>query len=87
MVLTLDVGSIPYVSVELGEIPTFSVDIGNIKVGSPLPEYEGAVHVVPSEEEQVLSTANKSVYDDIVIEAIPNNYGLITWDGSVLTVS
>lgn len=87
MVLTLDVGSIPYVSVELGEIPTFSVSVGDIEINSMLPEYEGALEVTPSEERQVLPTAAKSVYEDIVIEAIPNNYGLITWDGSVLTVS
>jgi len=27
------------------------------------------------------------VYSDITIAPIPSNYGLITWDGSVLMVS
>lgn len=52
-----------------------------------LPEYTGPVEVTPSSEAQTLSTALKSVLADIVINPIPNNYGLIEWNGSTLTVS
>lgn len=49
--------------------------------------YEGAYTVTPSGEPQVLRTALCTLSEDITIEAIPDNYGLVEWDGSVLTVS
>lgn len=32
-------------------------------------------------------TENKTTQQNIVINPIPSNYGLITWNGSVITVS
>ena len=52
-----------------------------------LPAYDGPVVVTPSSAQQVLSTTDKSLYADIVVGPIPDNYGLIAWDGSTLTVS
>lgn len=52
-----------------------------------LPVYTGATVVTPSTSEQVLATAQKVVTRNIVINPIPSNYGLITWNGSTLTVS
>lgn len=49
--------------------------------------YEGPYTVTPSSSEQTLLTQWKTMGDNVVIEPIPNNYGLITWNGSVLTVS
>ena len=49
--------------------------------------YEGEYEVVPRATSQILSTQGKKMEHDLVIEAIPNNYGLITWNGSFLTVS
>ena len=49
--------------------------------------YHGTVEITPSSEEQVIHTEGLFVDDPITIHAIPNNYGLITWDGSSLTVS
>ena len=62
---------------------------GTITVGGSTdwPEYEGTYSVTPSSETQTLDTAYKVLTDTIVIEPIPSNYGLITWNGSVLTVS
>ena len=54
---------------------------------STFPAYTGAVTVTPGAEAQVLSTRNTVLLSDITVEAIPSNYGLITWNGSVLTVS
>lgn len=51
------------------------------------PTYTGSTEVTPSAETQTLLTANKTVISNIVINPIPNNYGLITWDGNILTVS
>ena len=50
-------------------------------------QYEGSYTVTPTTQRQTLSTANKLMTDDVTIEPIPSNYGLITWNGSTLTVS
>lgn len=53
----------------------------------PRPDYEGPFEVTPSNEEQVLPTAGTLLRQDVVVAAIPTNYGLITYDGSYITVS
>lgn len=52
----------------------------------PTP-YSGTIDVTPSGERQTLPTAGYMLQADIVVEPIPSNYGLITWDGTTLTVS
>lgn len=49
--------------------------------------YTGETVITPTQETQTLVTTGKLIPADIVINPIPNNYGLITWDGTVLTVS
>ncbi|MBQ9075099.1 MAG: hypothetical protein IJY32_03950 [Mogibacterium sp.] len=51
------------------------------------PSYEGEYEVTPGEGAQVLSTDHLYMKGDIVIDPIPSNYGLITYDGSEITVS
>lgn len=51
------------------------------------PTYEGPTTVTPSDAPQVLSTAGRVVLDAITINPIPSNYGRITYNGSVITVS
>ena len=50
-------------------------------------QYEGETVIIPSLEEQVLDTAEKTVMEPIVIKPIPQNYGLITYNGNIITVS
>lgn len=50
-------------------------------------DYEGDYEVTPSQETQVLNTQNKLMRNNVTINPIPSNYGLITWNGGVLTVS
>lgn len=50
-------------------------------------EYHGTYEVTPSEQTQTLQTTNRVLTDNIVINPIPNNYGLITYNGSIITVS
>ena len=52
-----------------------------------LPVYDGITEVTPSNQAQVLQTSNKALTRNIVVNPIPSNYGLVTWNGSVLTVS
>lgn len=49
--------------------------------------YEGDYSFTPSDEEQVIPILGKTATQDIVINPIPSNYGLISWNGSTLTVS
>lgn len=51
------------------------------------PTYTGVVEVTPSPDEQVLETNEKYLTSNITVKPIPQNYGLITWDGTVITVS
>lgn len=51
------------------------------------PSYEGPVEVTPSAEGQVLETENLYMTENITIGPIPNNYGLITYNGTTITVS
>lgn len=49
--------------------------------------YHGTYSVTPSATRQVLPTAGMALREDVTVEPIPSNYGLVTWDGSVLMVS
>lgn len=49
--------------------------------------YDGPTTVTPTREIQVLNTMGKTVTQNITVEPIPPNYGLITWDGRKITVS
>ena len=57
-----------------------------IKVKEADP-YTGETVITPTQETQVLHTTGLMIPTDITIKPIPSNYGLITWDGSTLTVS
>lgn len=49
--------------------------------------YEGPYSVMPSLDPQILKTNGYILTKDIIVGAIPSNYGLITWNGMTLTVS
>ena len=49
--------------------------------------YEGSYTVTPGRTEQVLQTNNKVMTGNVTIKPIPQNYGLVTWNGSTLTIS
>ena len=66
------------------QLDEFAVDFGQ---GSSTGDYSGPYEVTPSTETQTLSTRYKTLENNITINPIPNNYGLITWDGTTLTVS
>jgi hypothetical protein len=70
--------------VEFSQEGAFEVDFGYVV---PQNVYRGEYTVTPSSETIVLQTDNMVMENDITINPIPSNYGLITWDGSTLTVS
>ena len=49
--------------------------------------YLGPYEVTPTQETQILPTSMLLATEDIVVNPIPQNYGLITWNGAVLRVS
>lgn len=80
IVALLDLVGVVTSEVEL----TGTLTIPDVSGGIP---YTGEYHVTPSDQQQTLSTAGFLLAEDVVVDAIPSNYGLITWDGSTLTVS
>jgi hypothetical protein len=51
-----------------------------ISVIEDLETYDGVLSVTPSNEAQVLPTGQKFMLDDIIINPIPKEYGLVTYD-------
>lgn len=49
--------------------------------------FEGEYEYTPTQETQIIPIEGLRAVKDITINPIPSNYGLITWNGSVLTVS
>lgn len=72
-----------------GELSTNEKIQGTLTIPSAIlpPAYEGEYTFTPSAETQVIETERKWLTNNITINPIPSNYGLITWDGSSLTVS
>lgn len=76
-------------AVNLGVLEPKSIEL-NMTVGvyAQIGEhYHGSYEVTPSSEAQVLDTDTLILDGNITINPIPSNYGLVTWDGSTITVS
>lgn len=76
------------VHIEVGRGGNIPVSVPDYKVIiKEAPKYSGAYIVTPDAEPITLATNDRLMTDNVTINAIPNNYGKITWNGSVLTVS
>lgn len=51
------------------------------------PAYDGPYEVSAARWAQVLPTAGRVMTGDLTVRPVPSNWGLVTWDGSTLTVS
>ena len=73
----------------IGTLSTNEKIQGTLTIPSAIlpPAYEGEYTFTPTSEVQVIETERKWLTNNITINPIPSNYGLITWDGSSLTVS
>ena len=73
------------------QIPSASVRVSTgkeiVKEFVERDPYTGDYEITPTSEEQSLHTNGLRMTGDIIVNPIPSNYGLITWDGSNLTVS
>lgn len=52
-----------------------------------VPTYTGTYTVTPTMTTQILATAGRMLNEDITVNPIPSNYGLITYNGGIITVS
>ena len=71
----------------VGEDITVESALAYVKQELHIDPYEGSYEITPSAETQVLHTEMKEMIHDLVINPIPSNYGLITWNGATRTVS
>ena len=74
------------VSVNAG---TLGVALGTpvVKEYVDVQTYTGEYEVTPSAETQTLNTEGLRLTRNVTVNPIPQNYGLITYNGAVLTVS
>ena len=84
--LTATLAGVGGLSAELAGEATLSAGL-TIPQAVAVEEYTGPYEFEPLAEEQVVEISGKRATQDITIGAIPQNYGLITWNGSTLTVS
>ena len=49
--------------------------------------YQGEYEFTPTTETQTVQTANKMLLENITINPIPSDWGHISWNGSVLTIT
>lgn len=49
--------------------------------------FDGAYQYTPTQSTQTIPIVGKTARSNITINPIPSNYGLITWNGAILTVS
>lgn len=65
----------------------FDAAFRSVQVVVDVDDYTGAYTFTPSAATQIIPTSGLRMIDNVTINPIPNNYGLITWNGSTLTVS
>lgn len=63
-----------------------SLELGDAYIDGGRP-YDGPYEVMPTQYTQTLATIGRKMADNVTVNPIPSNYGLITWNGSVLRVS
>lgn len=84
----ITVRNAPSQNIKVESTPHQSVKAKNsyVIVGSFDP-YMGEYHVTPSNVAQTLFTKGKGMTENVVIEPIPKNYGMIYYNGFELTIT
>lgn len=89
MAIELTIGEQPVVDLRIEDDVGVDLSVTEqivIEDHDTLP-YRGEYEFTPSEETQTVHINGLRATRNITINPIPNNYGKITWNGSVLTVS
>lgn len=66
-------------------VKTISASATLFKAQSIVP-YSGDYEITPTSEEQTIPIYGKTATQNIVVKAIPSNYGEIVWNGSSILV-
>lgn len=72
------------VTLDVSEPTSIRYDEADYVPLSTIPIYDGPYELVPTETIQTIATTGKSMAQNIVINPIPSNYGLITDHGGGL---
>lgn len=86
-ILTATLSVVEGLAGDLAAVETIQASLNVPEIITPGGTYAGPYTVTPTQETQTLQTSNMMMSDDVTINPIPSNYGLITWDGATLTVS
>ena len=81
-----EVAGHPTMRLSTVEPPRMEFSMGSI-VYRGVDDYTGAYTATPSDVVQVFDTLGKKMTDVFTVQPIPSNYGLITYNGSTITVS
>ena len=81
---TISAGKTVTASLARGQTITATVDKAK---DTTTPRYDGAYEVTPTRYTQTLPTEGKLLSADVIVNPIPSNYGLITYNGSFIMVS
>ena len=81
------VDSVYEVEIVADEVVVQTDVVNTINVAERVPTYDGSYEFTPSDSEQVIEIEEKKATANIVINPIPEGWGKITWNGSILTVS
>ena len=85
---TLEVARAPSATLVVGDAPSHVFGADEYVPYVPVMEtYDGPYEVTPSSVAQTIVTTGLLMSADLVVNPIPSNYGLVTWDGATLTVS
>ena len=68
-------------------VMNYNMTVSEKFIAGVTPPYEGEYEFTPTSEVQTVLCNGMKMSDDIKINPIPQNYGLITYNGSYITVS
>lgn len=74
-------------NIAFGSSPQFDVSFGSVTEVPVTDFFDGEYEYTPTDTEQTIPIIGLTARRNITIDPIPSNYGLITWNGAVLTVS
>lgn len=63
-----------------------AADFKDTTIKTEVEPYTGPCEFTPGEEDQVIHISGKTPPEDIVVQAIPQNYGRLTYSGGILKV-
>ena len=76
------------IALEIEDPQAITMGMGSeVIISGDAPPYTGEYEVTPSAETQYLETSGKLMTGRVKVNPIPQNYGLITYNGTTITVS